>query len=366
MQNMRDLTRIELAVLLIATLIAASLWVLRPFLLATVWATMIVVATWPLLLVLQARVRRRYVAVALMTCAMLVLIVAPLFLAVQAIVSNLDTIKGWVQAIATNGLPSAPDWVRRIPVVGAMVADHWTALADASGTELVTRFSPYAADAAKWLGGEFGSFGLTAIQMLLTVLIAAILYANGELASRGVIRFGRRLAGDRGEEVVRLAGQAVRSVALGIVVTAVAQTLLAGIGLAVAGIPFASLLTALILVLCIAQVGPLPVLLPAAIWLFWNGATGWGIALIVWSVGVGSLDNFLRPALIKKGADLPLLLIFAGVLGGLLAFGIVGLFVGPVVLAVTYRLLERWVAEGDEPKREPSDALADADADDLA
>ncbi len=351
MPEKRDLTRIELSVLLIAFLIAASLWVLRPFLLATVWATMIVVATWPLMLAVQARVRRRAVAVFFMTSMMLVVLVAPVFFAIQAIVSNLDTIKGWVQHVATNGLPAPPHWVDAVPLVGAKIAEHWRALAASSGDELVARFGPYAADAAKIIGAEFGSFGIAAIQMLLTVAIAAILYMHGEHASRGVIRFGRRLAGDRGEEVVRLAGQAVRGVALGIVVTALAQTMLAGIGLAVAGIPFAALLTALILVMCIAQVGPLIVLIPAVIWLYWTGSTGWATALLIWSVGVGSLDNFLRPMLIRRGADLPLLLIFAGVLGGLLAFGIVGLFVGPVVLAVTYRLLERWVAEVDEPPR---------------
>jgi predicted PurR-regulated permease PerM len=349
MHEKRDLTRIELSVLLIAILIATSLWVLRPFLLATVWATMIVVATWPLMLAVQARVRRRSIAVFFMSTAMLVVLVAPVFFAIQAIVSNLDTIKGWTQWIATHGIPAPPDWVHKIPLAGAKIAEHWTDLAAASGDELVARFGPYAADAVKIIGAEFGSIGLVAIQMLLTVLIAAILYSNGEAASRGVIRFGRRLAGDRGEEVVRLAGQAVRGVALGIVVTALAQTVLAGIGLAAAGIPFAALLTALILVLCIAQIGPLLVLLPAVIWLYWSGSTGWGTALLIWTVGVGALDNVLRPVLIRKGADLPLLLIFAGVLGGLLAFGIIGLFVGPVVLAVTYRLLERWVAEVDDP-----------------
>ena len=347
----RDLTRIELSVLLIAILIAASLWVLRPFLLATVWATMIVVATWPLMLSVQKRVRRRLLAVIVMTGVMLVIIVAPAFLAIQAIVANVDTIKGWVQHVATNGLPAPPDWVNKIPLIGAKINEHWSDLAAASGDELVARFGPYAGDVARWLGAEAGSFGLVAIQMLLTVIVAAILYSNGEAAARGVIRFGRRLAGDRGEEVVRLAGSAVRGVALGIVVTALAQTVLSGIGLAVAGIPFAALLTALIFVLCIAQVGPLVVLLGAVIWLYYNGHSGWATALLIWSIGVGSLDNFLRPMLIKKGADLPLLLIFAGVLGGLLAFGIIGLFVGPVVLAVTYRLLERWVAEVDDPPR---------------
>jgi predicted PurR-regulated permease PerM len=162
-----------------------------------------------------------------------------------------------------------------------------------------------------------------------------------------VIRFGRRLASDRGERVVMLAGQAIRAVALGVVVTALVQTTLAGLGLAVAGIPFAALLTALILLLCIAQIGPVLVLAPAVVWLFWNDATGWGTALLVWTVVVGMLDNILRPILIRNGADLPMLLIFAGVIGGLIAFGIIGLFVAPVVLAVTYTLLKEWVAEQD-------------------
>jgi predicted PurR-regulated permease PerM len=202
-------------------------------------------------------------------------------------------------------------------------------------------------DAARWLAGAFGSAGLLGLQFLLTVAISAILYARGEAAASGVVRFGRRLAGDRGEQVVKLAGQAIRAVALGVVVTALVQTMLAGIGLAVAGIPFAALLTAVVLLLCIAQIGPLLVLVPAVIWLFWTGSTAWGTALAVWTVVVGMLDNVLRPILIKRGADLPLLLIFGGVIGGLIAFGIIGLFVGPVVLAVTYTLLKEWIAEQD-------------------
>jgi len=157
------------------------------------------------------------------------------------------------------------------------------------------------------------------------------------------VAFGRRLAGDNGERVVLLAGASIRAVALGVVGTALVQTVLAGIGLAAAGIPLAGFLTALVLLFCIAQVGPMVVLVPAVIWLFWNERTGWGIALLVWSLVVGTLDNVLRPYLIRKGANLPLLLIFAGVIGGLIAFGVIGLFVGPVVLAIVYMLLQQWL-----------------------
>jgi predicted PurR-regulated permease PerM len=118
---------------------------------------------------------------------------------------------------------------------------------------------------------------------------------------------------------------------------------LGGIGLAIAGVPFAGLLTAVMLLLCIAQVGPSPVLVPAVIWLYWNGEAAWGTFLLVWSVVVVTMDNVLRPILIQRGANLPLLLIFAGVIGGLLAFGLVGIFVGPVVLAVAYTLLKAWI-----------------------
>jgi predicted PurR-regulated permease PerM len=145
--------------------------------------------------------------------------------------------------------------------------------------------------------------------------------------------------------VTVLAGKAIRGVALGVGLTALAQSVLGGIGLAVAGVPAATVLTAVMLLLCIAQLGPGLVLIPAVIWLFWSGETLWGSLLLIWTVIVGTMDNFLRPILIRKGADLPLLLIFAGVIGGLLAFGIIGLFIGPVVLAVTYTLLGAWVAD---------------------
>jgi len=347
-----ELTRIVLSVLLIAMLIGASFYVLRPFLLSVVWGAMIVVATWPLMLRVQARLRRRGLAVVAMTVAMLLIFVVPLILAVQAVIGNIDTITRFLRALPDWTIPLPPDWISGIPLVGAKIAEAWTEVAAAGVTDLAERLRPFMEDAAKWVALAFGSFGIFTIEFLLTVVIAAILYANGETAREGLIRFGRRLAGDRGQGVVILAGQAIRAVALGVVVTALVQTILAGIGLAVAGVPFAGLLTAVILLLCIAQVGPVIVLIGAIVWLFYNDHTGWGTALIVWTVIVGMLDNVLRPLLIKRGADLPLLLIFAGVIGGLLAFGIIGLFVGPVVLAVTYTLLHEWLADQDRPRGE--------------
>jgi predicted PurR-regulated permease PerM len=343
----RDLARIVLSVLLIFILIAASFWILRPFILAVVWAAMIAVSTWPLMRTIQARLRSRALAVLVMSAAMVLVFVVPMALAIETLIDNADTIKRLARMLATASIPPAPDWVLRIPLVGPSLADTWAGIAAAGQQGLVSRFAPHAAAAAQLVLDALGSAGILAVQLLLTIVITVIMYTQGEAARAGLIRFGRRLAGQRGEGVVILAGQAIRGVALGVVVTALLQTLAAGIGLVVAGIPFAGLLTGVVLLLCIAQVGPLLVLAPATIWLFWTDQTGWGVALLVWTVVVGAMDNVLRPILIRKGADLPLLLIFAGVLGGLFAFGIIGLFVGPVVLAVTYTLLRDWVNEGE-------------------
>ena len=216
----------------------------------------------------------------------------------------------------------------------------------------MAKLAPHAGAMAKWATSKFGSIGLLFVQFVLTVIIAAVMYAGGETAAAAVKSFSRRLAGPRGESAVELAGQAIRGVALGVGVTALVQSALGGIGLAVAGIPFAGLLTALMFMLCIAQIGPGLVLLPAVIWVYWSGETGWGTFLLIWSIIVVTLDNFLRPMLIKLGADLPLLLIFAGVIGGLFAFGLVGIFVGPVMLAVSYKLLGEWISDEDKPGTE--------------
>ena len=189
-------------------------------------------------------------------------------------------------------------------------------------------------------------------QFLLTVLIAAVFFARGDVVVVDLCRFGRRLAGPHGERAVNLAGQAIRGVALGIVLVALGQAVLAGIGLAVAGVPFALVLTALMFLFGIVQVGVVPVLVLAVVWLYWQGSNGWATALLFWTFFVGTIDNVIRPILIQKGAQLPLLLVVAGVIGGLVSFGLVGIFVGPVVLGVSYMLLEAWLWEETEEPAE--------------
>jgi predicted PurR-regulated permease PerM len=343
-----DYPKITLGVIAIGGLILTSLWILRPFLGATIWAAMVVVATWPVLLWMQARLwNRRSLAVTAMVITLLLLFVLPLTLAISTIADNGDAIVDGTKSLITRGPPQLPEWIATLPLVGPKIATAWNELVASGVAGLQAKLMPYAKSATGWLLAQAGVVTALSLQFILTVIIAAVMYANGEDAARIACLFGRRIGGVRGEDAVLLAGKAIRAVALGVGVTATAQSLAAGIGLAIAGVPFATLLTAVIFILCIVQAGPILVLAPAVGWLFYTGSTGWAIFLLVWTLIVGTMDNFLRPILIRRSADLPLLLIFAGVIGGLLGFGLVGIFVGPVMLAVSYTLIDAWLMEGE-------------------
>lgn len=344
----RDLARNTLAILCVLGLIGLTLWILRPFLAAAVWAATLVVATWPLLLGLERRLGgRRPAAVVILTLALLLLLILPLWLVVAAVFDHSGELtvlaREWHAQFGAAGLPALPDWLVGLPWGGERLAAWWNELRADGGQGLAQKLAPHLLAAGRWLLAGAGGLGGLALHALLVVALAAAMYAFGEAAAQLVRRIGRRLGGARGEAAVVLAAQAVRGVALGVGVTALVQSLLGGLGLVLAGIPFAGLLSALMLLLCIAQLGPALVLFPAVAWLYWLGDSTWASGLLLWSIGVVTLDNFLRPALIRLGADLPLLLIFAGVLGGMLAFGLIGLFVGPVVLAVTWTLLQAWL-----------------------
>ena len=343
--NSSDLTRTTLAVLFIGILIAACFWVMSPFLSSLLWAAMIVIATWPLFLKLQTRLwGKRWLAVLVITVVLLLVLIVPICFAVLTILDRTDEIVGWFKSLSTVKIPPPPGWLEKIPVVGSSTVERWQHFAAVRPEELSKLLTPYATKLVGWFVSQAGNFSLLVLHFLLSIAIAAVLYAHGEKTAGGIRKFARRLAGQAGDEVAVLSAKAIRGVALGIVVTALVQSSLGGIGLFLAGVPAAVLLTALMLMLCIAQVGPALVLIPAAIWLFYSGHNLAGSLFAVWAILVGTIDNFLRPVLIRKGVDLPMLLIITGVIGGLIAFGIIGLFIGPVILAVTFTLLRAWVS----------------------
>ncbi len=357
-----ELARTVFGVIFLVALLGTSLWVVRPFIGPAIWATMVVVASWPLMLKVQHHLfNRRSLAVAVMTLLLLLLFVVPLALAIVTIVGNADQLIEWAKAAASFHLPAAPPaWLADLPMVGGLLQRGWHQATALGMQDLLPKLTPYAGDVTRWFVAQVGSVGFLLLQFLLTVVIAGVMYAGGEEAADLVRRFARRLGGERGAGVVDLAGGAIRGVALGVGGTAIVQAVVSGLGLLIAGVPVAGLLTALTFMLCIAQIGPVLVLVPATVWAFWSDNTVGGVLLIVVTVVVTTLDNVLRPLLIRVGADLPLLLIFSGVIGGLLAFGLVGIFIGPVVLAVAYTLLEAWMADGEELPAPQAEAAAPA------
>ena len=340
-----DVAHATLSVLFLVSLVALTAAVVSPFLTAMLWATIVSVAMWPALLRLQALIGgRRGLAVAIVTVAILLVVFVPVTLALATIARNARALTTDVKALESIALPAPPPFLERIPFAGDRLARKWRDVAALSPDERTARSLPYLQTALQWFAAKAGSVGTMLLQFLLTTIITAIVLLRGEIVRDGILRFARRLAGQPGYDVTIRAGQAIRGVVLGVVLTAVLQSALGGFGLAVTGIPAASLLTAVMLFFCLAQLGPAPVLLPAVIWLYWSGQSGLGTVLLVITITTLAIDNVVRPLLIRRGASLPILLIFTGVIGGLVAFGIIGLFIGPAVLTVAYTLLTRWVS----------------------
>lgn len=339
-----DITHATLAVLFLAVLVASTFWVLSPFLTSILWATIVSVATWPILLRLENLLGGRRVAVATMTAITLLVVFVPVTLALITIVNNAQNITTDVKSLESLALPSPPAWLERVPFVGEKMVAEWARFAALDPQQRSAAVTPYAQAALQWFAVKAGNIGTMVLQFLLTTIISAIALAHGENVRDGILRFAERLAGQQGRDAAVLAAQTIRGVVLGVVGTAMVQAAIAGAGLYITGVPAAGVLTAVMLFLCLAQLGPVLVLVPAIIWLYSSGQTGPGTVLLVITVVAAPFDNIVRPMLIKRGVDLPLLLIFAGVLGGLMAFGIIGLFIGPVVLSVAYTLLTTWVS----------------------
>ena len=342
----KDLTQITISVVFILLLAIGSVWVFMPFVAALLWATIIVISTYDIMLKLQKLLwNKKGLAVTVMVLIILMVILIPIIMVVGAIATNVSQLSGWFGSLSELKLQSAPEWIAGIPLVGSQLANGWNQFASLSNDELIKRVVPFLDDVVRWFVAQAGGFALFMIHFLITVIICGILYSKGEVAVKGLRNFANRLAGERGDAIIILAGQAIKAVTMGVVITALIQSILGGIALAICGVPKPGLLTAIMFILGLTQIGSLPVLLPAIIWKYASGDPVWGSVLLVLSIIVGASDNIIRPFLIKRGADLPVILIFAGVIGGLIAFGIVGLFIGPVILAVTYTLLKAWTNE---------------------
>jgi predicted PurR-regulated permease PerM len=331
-----------------------SLELVRPFVPIVIWAVLLAVALYPAYAWLARGLGgRRGLAATLLTGVMLATVLGP----VSVLAASLAESVQWLAAGLRSGtleVPPPPAGVGDWPVVGKQVDEAWT-LAATSLDDAVTRYGPAVLPAGGSILGKVADIGLDVLKFVASVIIAGFLFVPGPRLAAGGRAFAGRLIAPRGAHFVDLAGATIRNVSRGVIGVALLQALAAGIILYAAGIPGPGLIAFGVLFLCIVQIGPAPVLLPVLVWVWMTRPPGFALVLTLLLVPVSLADNVLKPILMARGLTTPMLVILTGVIGGTLTHGLVGLFLGPVVLSVFYELVVAWTRLGTNPPAASSD-----------
>jgi predicted PurR-regulated permease PerM len=341
----------------LAALAVGCLFVLTPFVTALLMAVILTYSTWPLYVRLRQFVRGyRNLAAGVMTLAACLVLIAPFVFVAASLADSGTELVNAMRRFFESGPPALPAWIANLPLIGDTLVIYWQNLTHDSG-RLLEELKGLIAPARSILvtGGGMLFSGL--LQLGLAVAVAFFLYRDGEAAAAKVERITGRIGGARGRHMLDVAGSTVISVVYGILGTALAQGVVAGIGFFIAGVPGAALLGLATFFLSVVPVGPPMIWIPVALWLFAYGSTGWAIFMGLWGLLVISMvDNVIKPMIISHGSKLPFMLVLLGVLGGVVAFGFVGVFLGPTLLAVGYRMVNEWVdSEGKNLGRRSTD-----------
>ena len=358
MTRLRSQLEQNLGWILLALLLGCCLLVLWPFVTVLVWASVLAFSSWPLYCrALKVLGGRRTLAALLVSLAMILAVLLPFAIVGFTLADNVEELKTTAQRWLDAGPPPPPVWLNKVPLIGPKASERWrnTAADTAKVRQATKRFVEVA---AAWLLRTGLKLGVGLIQLALSILVTYFLLRNGQAVAANLTAGIERIAGERGKHLLEVAGNTVRGVVYGILGTAMVQAAMAGVGFLIAGVPGPALLALLIFFLSVVPGGPLLVLLPAAAWLFHQGSTGWGVFMLIWGAGVSTVDNFVKPWLISQGSDMPFLLILFGVAGGAVAFGFIGVFIGPTFLAVGYRLVEEWVATSRRALSDAADVPA--------
>jgi predicted PurR-regulated permease PerM len=331
---------------ILALVFLGCLWVMKPFFSALLWSVVLSYSVWPLYCRLLKLLGGRHTRAALLVAlAMFCTILLPLVIVGATLGDNVKDLATATRRWMDAGPPGPPAWLAKVPAVGALAAAKWQSIAGDSAKflEAAKRFIEPVSSLILKAGLALGS-GL--LQLALSILFTFFVLRNGESLGARLNAAVGRITGERGQHMLAIAGSTVRGVVYGILGTALVQAVMAGLGFLVAGVPGAGLLAMLVFFLSVVPGGPPLILIPAALWLFHQGSTGWGVFMLIWGIIVSTVDNFVKPWLISQGSDMPFILIFFGVVGGALAFGFIGVFIGPTLLAVGYRLVEEWASVG--------------------
>ena len=354
-----------LAVLVLLSLAVGCFVVLRPFIAAILWATILTFATWPAFVRLERLVNgRRGLAALLMTLIAGTLLLVPIVLLSFSLAENVMRVTEEIRAMLASGLPPLPARAADLPVVGQQLSAFWERVGH-DAAALNAAIQPYLGPIREWLLARGSDILEGIVQLSVSLLAAFFLYRDGPTVVRTLDAIGARIAGPRAGRLIRTAGGTINSVVRGVLGTSVIQAILMAVGLGLAGVPGALLLGFISFFLSLIPMALLIIWLPATIWLASQDAEISAAMIAIWGIVVGQIDNFLRPYLIHKGSDLPILLIFLGVLGGALAFGFIGIFLGPTLLAVGHNLIQEWsapeTAAMDETLRPTEQIAGDVD-----
>ena len=336
--------------ILLLGLLGASLWVLAPFGSALFWAAVLSFASWPLMRGLTRLLNGRQTAAAgLLTLGWIGLVAVPLVMLGFNLAEHIGDAMALFKGYQVTGLPPAPDWLVQIPLVGESLLGVWQTI-DQQGAAFFATLKPYLGQVGNWLLARSAQIGGGVLELALSLVLVFFFYRDGPRLAEFAHSLLERLIGARAEHYLELVAGTVQRVVNGVIGTAAAQALLALIGFYIAGVPGALILGILTFVLSLIPMGPPLVWVPATVWLFTQGDYGFAIFLGIWGMFVISgVDNILKPYLISRGGNLPLVVVLLGVFGGILAFGFMGLFLGPTLLALAYSLLSDWVADKAPP-----------------
>ena len=331
----------------LVALVLGCLVVLRPFVSSVLWALVMTYSTWPLYLRVRGLLRgRATAAAAIMTLLLTLVLVMPVMILGFTLGDSIAAVGAGIRRAAQEGLPDPPTWVAGLPLVGASLDTYLRAMAH-DGARVTAELARLLDPLKAWLLSGGLKLGAGLLFLVLSVVVAFFFYRDGEVVSRGLDVILRRLAGERASRLKHIAGDTVVSVVYGILGTALAQAIVAALGLWIAGVPGAVVWAVATFFLSLIPVGPPIVWVGATAWLAAQGEIGWSVFMALWGFfGISGIDNIVKPYLISRGSSLPFILTLFGVVGGAMAFGLIGVFLGPTLLAVGFRLLREWIAGG--------------------
>jgi len=342
-----------ISAIVLLVLIAGCFFVLRPFVSALLWAVILSFSTWPVFkwwtYVLKGK---KTLAATIMTLLLAGIFVIPVLVIGLSFADEATNLIARIRQSFEAGLPPLPQWVENLPFIGSDIHQRWLEWTT-DKTQFENFTGPYLKQIRTYIFTGTPVIAQALFQILLSIIVCFFFYRDGEETAQSLESFLKKIAGERAERLIKVAADTTKSVVYGIIGTAVVQAILQTIGFLIAGVPGALIFGFLTFFFSLVPMGPPLIWIPATIWLFYTKSVVWGIFMAIWGTFVVSgVDNIVKPYLISRGGNLPFILILLGVLGGVIAFGFIGVFLGPTLLAIGYSLISEWSSRKESAETE--------------